>query len=167
MLVMAILLLGIFSRLVIHLPNFTPVMALALFGGVYLSARRALWVPVVLMAVSDLFLGLHATVLFTWGSVLLISLLGRYLRGRKNWLNVFGAGLLASVLFFVVTNFGAWLVMYPRTASGFAECYIAAIPFFRNMLASTWIYSVVFFGVYETLAHTLKSNERAAWLLKA
>ena len=40
MLAVLILVFGVVSRLIVHLPNFTPVIALALFGGVYLKNSR-------------------------------------------------------------------------------------------------------------------------------
>ncbi len=152
MLAFALLFLGIASRLVVHLPNFTPVLALALFGGVYLSPRRAIFVPLAMMIVSDLLIGLHDTILFTWGSVLLISFLGLFLRLRKNFGNVALTAVAASVLFFIVTNFGAWLAMYPKTFLGLQQCFWAAVPFFRDTLLSTLIYTTVLFGGYEVLA---------------
>jgi len=165
MLAFGILFLGVVSRLVFHAPNFTPVIALALFGGVYLNKRQALYIPIALMAVSDLFLGMHAVVPFTWGSVLLISLIGLWARNHKSTANIAGAGLVSAVLFFIVTNFGAWLAMYPLTVEGLQACYIAAIPFFRNTLASTLVYSVVLFGLYELVALRVKNTRLAPILL--
>ena len=59
-----------------------------------------------------------------------------------------GAGLAASILFFVVTNFGVWALdsLYPRTLEGLVICYVAAIPFFANTLAGTLFYTAVLFG---------------------
>lgn len=164
MLAFALLFLGIASRLVVHLPNFTPVLALALFGGFYLSPRRAMFMPLVMMMLSDLLIGLHETILFTWGSVLLISFLGLLLRSRKNFGNVALAATAASVLFFIVTNFGAWLAMYPKTSLGLQQCFVAALPFFRNTLLSTLIYCAVLFGGYEVLARFLVKTRWAGIL---
>jgi len=57
-------------------------------------------------------------------------------------------GLAASILFFVVTNFGVWALdsLYPRTLEGLVICYVAAIPFFANTLAGTLFYTAVLFG---------------------
>jgi len=167
MLAISIILLGILSRLVIHAPNFTPVMALALFGGVYLPRRQALFVPVILMVISDLLLGAHQTMLFTWGSVILISALGIYLRSKMSWRNVLGGSLISALVFFVITNFGAWLVMYPRTVDGFVNCYVAAIPFFRMTLASTLLYTVICFGVYQVVARWVKETRWSKVMLNA
>ena len=165
MLAVGILLFGIGSRLIVHAPNFTPVIALALFGGVYLTRRQALWVPMALMALTDLFLGFHAVIPFTWGSMLLISGIGFWVRGRKNAATILGASLFSAILFFAMTNFGAWLTMYPHTAQGLSQCYIAAILFFRNTLASTLVYSVVLFGLYEIIARRVRNTRLAHILL--
>jgi hypothetical protein len=167
MLAVAILIVGVFSRLVLHAPNFTPVIALALFGGVYLKKRQALYVPIALLAVTDLFLGLHPTMPFTWGSILVISAIGIWLRSRKTTATVLGSSLFSAILFVVVTNFGAWLTMYPHTAEGLRNCYIAAIPFFRNTLLSTLVYSAVTFGLYELIAQRVRNTRFSALLLSA
>ncbi len=56
--------------------------------------------------------------------------------------------MMASVLFFIITNFGAWLVgnLYPKTLAGLVSCYVAAIPFFRNTLLGDAVYTLVLFG---------------------
>ncbi len=163
MLAMGILIFGIVSRLVVHIPNFTPVMALALFGGVYLKKGQAVLLPVVLKAVTDLFLGGHGTMLFTWGSVALIAVLGLWLGKNKNVVTIAGSSLASAFLFFIVTNFGVWLVsgMYPHTWAGLAHCYALAIPFFRSMLLSTVVYAFVLFGGYEVVAAQLKKTKFA------
>lgn len=148
-LVIGLLLIGIFARFIVHIPNFTPLIALALFGGCYLRKEHALWMPLALMVISDFFLGFHSTIPFTWGSVFLISCIGLLLKERKTPLMMMGAGLISAVLFFMITNFGAWLSFYPLTKQGLFDCYTLAIPFFRMEIASTLIYSVVLFGTYE------------------
>jgi hypothetical protein len=152
MLALIIISFGILSRIVFHTPNFTPVLALALFGGMYLKGRQAIWVPLVLMAMSDVFLGFHDTMLYTWGSVLLISFIGIWLKEHKSWMNVAVTSVFSSIVFFAITNFGAYLSLYPHTFVGLQECYVAAIPFYRSTLVSTVAYSLVLFAVWETLA---------------
>lgn len=152
MLAIALLVIGILSRVIYHSPNFTPVLALALFGGVYLKRRTALLAPLALMMASDLIIGMHDIYLFTWGSVILISALGLAVKTHKNPGTIFGASILAAVSFFIITNFGVWLMKYPHTFEGLTQCYILAVPFFRNTLASTLGYTAVFFGIYELMA---------------
>ena len=59
MLAIIFLVIGIFSRVITHAPNFTPVIALALFGGMMLEKRQALWMPAALMIISDLIIGMQ------------------------------------------------------------------------------------------------------------
>jgi hypothetical protein len=149
MLAFLIITFGFLSRVVLHTPNFTPILSLALFGGMYLKGRQPVWVPLGLMVLSDAFIGFHDTMFYTWGSILLISLIGLYLRDHKNWANVLTASLLSSVLFFMVTNFGAFLSLYPHTLAGLQQCYILAVPFYRSTVVSTMAYSLVFYAAYE------------------
>jgi hypothetical protein len=165
MLAIIILVAGVLTRFTDHAPNFTPTIALALFGGLYLPRKYALIVPLAFMMISDVFLGYHHTMPFTWGSVLLISLLGLQMRERKNFPLMIGMSIVSAVLFFIITNFGAWFDLYPRTTAGLLECYAAAIPFFRNSFVSAVVYSVVFFGVYELVAGRVKNTAWARVLL--
>lgn len=163
MLAILLLAFGVVSRLVVHLPNFTPVIALALFGGVYLKKQQAVILPVLMMIIADLFIGIDATFPFTWGSMALIALMGLGARKNKSFATVAGSSLLASVLFFLITNFGVWLVqnMYPHTPAGFIECYVMAIPFFGPTLVSTVAYTAVLFGAYEWTAACLQKTRLA------
>lgn len=168
MLAMILFIFGLVSRLIVHLPNFTPVIALALFGGVYLQKKQAVLFPVVLLAVSDILLGgFHSTILFTWGTIALIALLGLWVRKNKSSHRILGTSLLSAVLFYVITNFGVWLVdgMYPLTLNGLAQCYYAAVPFFRYSLLSTLVYTVILFGGYELMAAQIRKTRFAASVL--
>ena len=157
MLAFLIIVFGFLSRVAVHTPNFTPILSLALFGGMYLKGRQPVWVPLSLMVLSDAFIGFHDTMFYTWGSILLVSLIGLYLREHKNWVNVLTASLLSSVLFFMVTNFGAFLSLYPHTWAGLQQCYILAIPFYRSNLVSTMAYSLVLFLFWEFLLSSRES----------
>ncbi|MBN1870809.1 MAG: hypothetical protein JW847_09575 [Candidatus Omnitrophica bacterium] len=160
MLALCLLVLGIFSRLIIHPWNFTPVIAMALFGGVYLRKKQAIILPLVLFAVTDLILGVHKTMFFTWGSVVAIAAIGLWVKKNKNLATILGSGVASAVLFFIVTNFGVWLAsgMYPHTWAGFSECFVLAVPFFRGTLLSTLVYGAILFGVYELIAARIKDT---------
>ena len=166
MLAIALVVIGVLSRGIVHLPNFTPVIAIALFSGMYLSKKQSLTVPVILFVISDLFVGLHSLVLFTWGGVVLIALLGRYFRNRASVKNIVCASLMSAVIFFVVSNFGVWLVVnaYPKTIFGLMECYAMGIPYFKNTLISTGLYTLVIFGGYNYLVLRLR-NTRFEYVL--
>lgn len=153
MLAILLLAIGVFSRLIIHVDNFTPVIALALFGGVYLSRKQAIFLPIALFAITDIIIGFHKTMFFTWGSVLLIVLIGLAVRKKKNWATVLSGGIVSAVLFYIVTNFGVWMMtgMYPLTLAGLGECYVAAIPYFRSTLTGTLLFGAILFCGYEAM----------------
>jgi len=137
------------SRLIPHPWNFTPITALALFGGVYFSDRRwAFCVPLAAMFLSDSVLGFHFCMPYVYGAVALNVCIGHCLRRRCTFLPLAVATLASGLLFFVVTNFGAWMTMglYPMTLNGLASCYVAALPFLRNSLAGDVVYTALIFG---------------------
>jgi hypothetical protein len=133
--------------------NFTPVEAIALFGGAYFADRRAaILVPLVAMFLADLAIGLHALIPIVYGCIALTVLLGERLRGRVKPFGVLGYGFLGSLIFFLVTNFALWATHGTEFCrAGLGECYVAALPFFKNWLAGTWIWSAVLFGAFELL----------------
>jgi hypothetical protein len=167
MLALSLILAGILLRFVPHAPNFTPVAAIALFSGAYLNKRSALIVPLILMIASDAVIGMHNVVIFTWGAFLAITLIGFGMQKKTSTIKVISFSLVSSLLFFVVSNFGVWLMgWYPRTAEGLVQCYIMALPFLRDFTASTLAYSAIFFGAYELIAHSIKNEKLASVLLK-
>lgn len=146
-------LIGVSLRLVPHAPNFTPIVAIALFGGVYFSKKIAVVLPVLAMLVSDVFIGFYDFKIMAavYGSFVLCAILGFWLKNHKKWNTIAGAAILSSVLFFVVTNFAVWAFSpwYAKTFSGIAQCFVMALPFFRNSLLGDIFYTGVFFGAYE------------------
>lgn len=145
------------SRLIPHPPNFTPIAAMALFGGARLEPRLAFLVPLAAMFLSDLALGvvsgdlrvgLHPLLPVVYASFALIVCLGLWLRNRQSVLSIAGATLAGSVLFFVLTNLGVWAFGsgYPKSAVGLVTCYVAAIPFFHNTLLGDAVYAAALFG---------------------
>jgi hypothetical protein len=155
--ILGIILSAAAMRLVPHPPNMTPIAAMALFGGAYFKSKRiAFLMPLAAMYLSDLALGFfvydfgffHGFMPFVYASFVVTVCLGFLVRRRLTPLLVGGAALTGSVLFFIITNFGVWLVgsLYPKTLVGLAGCYVAAIPFFRNSLAGDAIYALLFFG---------------------
>jgi len=136
-------------RLVPHPPNFMPIGALALFGGAMLGRRAlAFAAPLGALVLSDLVLGVYPEIVFVYASVALTVLIGWAIPSRRPALAIGGAALASAVLFFIVTNFGTWLLsgFYPRTVEGLIACYVAAIPFFQNTLAADLFYSALLFG---------------------
>jgi hypothetical protein len=136
-------------RLLPHPPNFSPIAAVALFSGAYLSKRAIAFVaPIAALLLSDLFLGFYPELVFVYLSVAAIVLIGWAISKRKSAGWVAAAALASSLLFYLVTNFGVWLVMdyYPKTLAGLAACYVAAVPFFQNTLAGDLVFTALLFG---------------------
>ena len=137
--IIAFMLIAVLFRLLPHLPNFTPITAIALFGGLYFSNKTmAYLVPLVIMALSDLFLGFHSISFVVYAAFIVVSFIGTQTKKTS----VFTI-LLSSISFFIITNFGVWLIGYPKTWSGLVECYTLALPFFRNSLLGDLFYSGV------------------------
>ena len=147
------------SRLLPHPFNFSPIAALALFGGARYANRWAAYlVPLVALWFSDFFLNyayfgsfvpFYQGAFFTYAAFALIVLLGSLTLKKLSVKNMLFTSLSASVVFFVVSNLGVWVsgTMYPLTSQGIVACYTAAIPFFRNTLTGDLVYSfVVFYG---------------------
>src|SRR5258708_33090340 len=136
-------------RLIPPPPNFTPLAAMALFGGAYISDKRlAFGLPLAALLLSDAVLGFYHGMIWVYGSFALIVCLGLQLQSRRRLLPIAGAALAGSVLFFALTNFGVWASggLYPRTMTGLGACYVAAIPFFKNTIAGDLVYTVLLFG---------------------
>src|SRR5437870_5337250 len=137
------------SRLIPHPPNFTPIAAIALFGGAQFSSKRAAFlVPLAGLFFSDLMFGFYAITPVVYGSFALTVCLGFWVRRRYSVRRIAFAAVASAVLFFALTNFGVWAIdnLYPKTTAGLVDCYVAAIPFFRNMLLGDLLYSALLFG---------------------
>ena len=150
----AIILAAALSRLIPHPPNMTSVTAIALFGGAYFADRRlAFLVPLAALFLSDLALGFYPHMEIVYASFVLIVCIGLRLQKNRSALPIAGAALASSVLFFLLTNFGVWAFgsLYPMTFDGLIACYVAAIPFFRNMLLGDLLYAIVLFGGFALL----------------
>lgn len=170
-----IVLSAVIMRLVPHIPNFAPVTAAALFGAAYLPRRYALMVPLLIMAISDYLLlyvnpfghpivnfshlypvtaMFSGTTMWVWGSFMISGLLGLLLRKKQGALRITGVTLLASIQFFLITNFGVWAAgAYARDLSGLAASYAAGLPFFRWTLLGDLFYASCFFGLYALVLH--------------
>lgn len=160
-----LIVLAALSRLLPHPPNFSPVEAVALFGGAYFASRAwAFVVPLVAMLLSDLVLATmlggdyagyfgSAGMALVYGCIALTTALGLNLRGRVSGARVLGYSLAGSVLFFVVTNFGVFAssVAVPKTAAGLMATYAAGIPFFQWTVLGTLFYSALLFGGFALL----------------
>jgi hypothetical protein len=149
--VLAIIAVAALVRFLPHPPNFVPLTAIALFAGAYITDKRlAFLVPIGAMFISDMIIGFHNTMLFVYVSLIAMVGIGMLLQNRKRVAPVAIATVSGSVLFFLVTNFGVWLMtgMYTKTFEGLIACYVAAIPFFRYAFAGDVLYVSLLFGSF-------------------
>lgn len=159
-LVIGIVVVAALARLVPHVPNVWPVDALALFGGAYLADRRlAFVVPLAAMAISDLILGFDgfATEVAVYGCAAATVGLGIWVGRDRSVLRIASAAVAASLLSFVVTDLAVWAfdMLYPHTFAGLVACYVAAIPFLRNILAGDLTYTALLFGGFALLERSV------------
>ena len=158
-----------------HIYNFTPIGAIALFSGVYLRQVKFSWlIPIGIMILSDIALeltrgiGFHQEMPFVYGAFILTYILGRKaLSSNPKGSKVALGALSASAIFFILTNFGSWILSpaYTKDLAGLATCYVAAIPFYTpgdllssfalNGLLGDLFYSGVLFGSYALVKSSL------------
>ena len=135
------------SRFVPHPPNFTSLLALSFYIPALIGPR---YIPALILSfvLTDIFIGFHGVVLFTWGSILAIGLISKYFI-RSTLKRICGA-LVGVMIFFLITNFGIWVLgSYGYSLQGFILCYTMAIPFFAYSLISTFIFSGIIETVYK------------------
>ena len=159
----AIVLLGFLSRVLPHPPNFTPIIGMALLGGAF-AARRyvGILLPLGAMLLSDLVLNNTVYASYYEGFAGLSSVTGNgfsYLALavlalapalvpvglRTKWVTLFGMALSGPLAFFLISNFGVWLMggMYPPTVSGLLACYVAGLAFLPATVYGTLLYGGV------------------------
>ena len=157
-------------RLVPHPPNFTPIGAMALFAGAYLAGDRsqralAFAAPLAALLLSDLVLGFYPGMAWQYVATALAVAIGWALLGsERSPLRIGGSALLSACLFFLVSNFGAWLSLpfYAKTLAGLGAAYAAAIPFFQNSLAGDLIWSALLFGGFALAERALPALRQPA-----
>lgn len=165
------------SRLVPHPYNFAPIGAMSIFGAAYFADKRmSFMIPLIAMFVSDLlvnnllyaayydsFVLVRPESLWVYGAVALMVVAGIFILKKVNMKRVAGGSLAASVIFFLVTNFGAWVgnPMYPQTFYGLMSSYAMGIPFFHLTVLGDLFYSGVLFGAFEFVKNRYPSLQKA------
>jgi len=159
------------GKVISPLANFTPIGAMALFGGCYFSNRwKAYLVPLSMLLLSDvimmqIFYKEHSNgFLYSgWGwiyaSFALMVMIGHFIK-TVSVRNVLLAAFGAALVHWLVSDFGVWLgggtdittgLPYTRDAHGLMMCYWLAIPYMTNMLIGNVLYGALLFGGFELL----------------
>ena len=157
---LSLILIGILTRLVPHPPNFTPILSFALLSSVYTKNNFGILIPVGIMILSDYFLGYHGTIVWVYTALFIIYLVGYYFIGSVTFKKILVGSFIGSLIFFLVTNLGVWFIGYPKTIEGFVQCYVLAIPFYKNTLLSTIFYSSIIHSCYIFISN---SKLLASW----
>lgn len=158
------------TRIVPHSYNFTPIAGMALVGSAYFHRKiLAFLIPVLALYVSDFILNntiyssfypdnaglifITDFMIFTYGAMLLTVLLGIKMLRKVSGTRILGSAVIASLIFFLISNFGVWLTtpMYPKSLVGLGESYIAGLPFLQGTLLSNVIFTPVIFFAYQMI----------------
>jgi len=155
-----------------ELANFSPLMALAFCGAVYLRPRAWWAVPFAALILSDLwinhiYMSEHG---YGYGGVQMAVRalcfagalgIGVLVARRKNWLNLFSGAVGGAVLFYLATNTASWAgdLFYAKTAAGWWQAMTVGHPqfpptiyFFRNSLVSDLLFTGLFVLAMEARA---------------
>ena len=165
--VVVLMLAAMLVRVLPHPPNVSPMTAICLFSGFAVGVRLlSFLIPIIVIYGSDFvinntisraFLAESSEIIWwsdfmfwTYGSYLLIIIIGAISFEKIKTKNVMRTALISSLVFFLLTNFGSWISypFYPKNAVGLMECYSAGVPFFRTSLLSDIGFSVLLFGAY-------------------
>jgi len=150
------------SRIAFYPLNFSPVIAMALFGGAVIKDKKLAFVlPLLAMFISDVLFEVTgiAPGFWGWGQLVgygilaFITVVGFNLK-KITALNVAGFSVISSLIFFFLSNSSVWIfdtTTYANNFSGWASCLAAGIPFLKNGLAADLVYSIVLFGGYYLL----------------
>ncbi|MCE3279550.1 MAG: hypothetical protein K0S44_1741 [Bacteroidetes bacterium] len=151
-----VILVAAVSRLFPHIPNFTPIAAMALFGAVYFENKiAAVIIPLVTMVLSDIALelltgwGFHNTIVYVYVSFILASLIGFWIRNNTTIQTIVIGSITSSILFFIITNFGVWAASgFPAGIAGLNTTYVMGVPFFSATLLGDLFYNAILFGTF-------------------
>lgn len=170
-----LLTLGILTRTYLHIaPNVEFVTAITIASGYFIKEKRLAGAVILgIMLVSDLIIGNSNIFLFTWTGFVLPLVLGvvvskKSLGFAKKLVTVEASGILATIFFFLWTNFGVVLTtnMYSKDLSGLLASYVNALPFLANQLVGNLIFVPLIFCMVYVIHSKLGYNESTKLLIK-
>lgn len=173
MLAYLFVLFAVAMRFLPHPMAFTPVGAALLFFGSR-GPRRQMWIPLALLAASDVVL---TTAVYrypfswdhfvTWVWYAGMLWLGSTVKNNAGAVRILVTALAGSVSFFLISNLAVWAAwdMYPHSLTGLLTCYDAGLPFFKRAVAGDILFSSIMFGapvLLGALASRLRSGDHTA-----
>ncbi len=181
-LIISLLVVGVGARLIPHYPNFTPLESIAIFGAAYLS--RTYWaviIPMALWYIADLILNntvlrgfypeasgmiwYSSYMMYNLMSLIVIVLVSKFLLHKITVKNIFIAALSSSILFFLITNAGAWMSpvsIYPKGFEGLIMSYTAGLPFLTKSILGNMFFCTFLFGSYHIIGQWIDSHRVTA-----
>ncbi len=158
-----IMLFAAFGRLISYefpqLSNFTPLGAIALFGGAYFADKWKAYLTVfITLFLSDIFINyLYTSKLILWysGAVwvylpfLIMVFIGGFIK-KVNVVNVGVASLISVCMHWLISDL-PWFygTRYSHDLTGYVQSLSAAILFERNMILADVVFCAILFGGFE------------------
>jgi len=173
MLAFVFVLIAVAVRFMPHPLAFTPVGAALLFFGSR-GRRQQMWMPLALLAASDVVLTMLVyrypfswDHLVTWAWYAGMLWLGTTLKKNAGVVRILATALAGSVSFFLISNFAVWAAwnMYPRSIAGLMACYGEGLPFLRRAVVGDLLFTAIMFGtpvVISVLAARLEKSDHTA-----
>ena len=165
--VLLLLSFAVMMRFVPHAPNFTPLTAVAVVGGLYLGKRWGIALPVAAVLLSDIVIGFYDwhIMLSVYMAFLLVGLMSWLATKYRSALSVGIALIGSSIAFFLITNAAVWLYSpwYEKNLSGLLYSYELGLPFFRNMLSGDLVYTAILIGMIEVARVLIRVSKPIIW----
>ena len=142
-----ITLILVLSRIIPHPPNFTPILAGIIFlPFIKKDLAFSIIAPLAAMLISDLIIGMHSLMLWTYAPIIFLSCLTYYFN-QDSILRIGTLAVVSPMIFFLVSNFGVWISgsSYTEDMSGLIECYFNAIPFYASSAISCLLFTALFY----------------------
>ena len=185
LLVLSVVVYRVTTGLLIHsgagwLSNFVPLAAIALCGAAYFPKRYKFSVPLLTLFISDVIINLRygaplldPQILVRYAALALVGCLGLLLQSRASLKTLLPASIVASTIFYVITNTFSWLSDpgYAKNFAGLIQSLTVGLPqysatptwmFFRNSLVSDLIFTGLFVVCMNAGRSMGRSRERAS-----
>jgi hypothetical protein len=145
--------------------NFTPIGAMAMFGGAYFSQRwKSFAFPLLTLFLGDVIIhtviydGLYEGRPLIYLAFSVIVLTGIILIKKVTVKNIALASLCSTLSFWLIADFAVWMgggidirtqLPLSRDFNGLLQCYWQGYPYMINFLLGTLFYSAIMFGLFE------------------
>lgn len=162
-LIIALSIVAVLSRLVWHVPNFSPLSSILIFSAFLAPNKKMAILPLLALLTSDLILGFYhwSVMLAVYLATALNIIVGYALKKNPRSLNVISAGIFSSISFFLITNLAVWMTSdwYAKDFNSLMYCFTLALPFFKSTLASSILYSSLLFSVYSLVTSKIPEKK--------